>query len=494
MTILVALLFILPVIAAATHLALGNRYRFPLIRTIQIIFSMILLSLSVYLFSLDNNLTIIHVANWPAPYGITLVIDRLAKLMMVVFSIVITCINLFSLTDNTLERSYHVFYAGTWLLVLGIIGALTTYDIFNLYVWSEVMLASAFIILSISRHENSKNILHYAIFNITGTLLILLAIALFYSLTGHLNEAAIGKYLTTTHNSLAITAITLILLGLAIKGGIFPFYFWLPNNYSNTSTSSTLLLSSLITKVMMLVILKLILLWQPLHNHSLSVVFISLACCTMFFGVMGAANEFRLRHILSFHIISQLGYIFLAIFIPTTLAIIAMLYFLIHNIFVKTNLLMTAGIIEDQYQTNKLNKMGGILKACPLLAIIFFVSAMSLAGIPPLSGFWGKWLIFQSTFNNHLYIPLFFAILVSLFTLYSMIKIWRYVYCETTIKTAYQDSFKLTNLQLVALLPLSLMPLLMGLYPNTIFLTLDHIANQMGHSQIISHAILEGSR
>ena len=482
-----ALLFSLPVLATATQLALGKQHY---IKAMQIIYSILFLLLSIYLFWFDNKLTIIHLANWPAPYGIVLVIDQLTRLMLMIFAIVFTCINLFSLTDSTLENSQRIYYSGTWLLLLGVIGALTTYDIFNLYVWSEVILVSAFIVLSISQKNNSINIWRYAIFNITGTLLMLLAIALLYGLTGNLNAAAIAQYLTTTSNSLIMPIATLLFLGLAIKGGIFPFYFWLPTNYPNTNASSTLLISSFVTKVIMLVILRLFWLWQPLQSSFLSTVFIVLACCTMFFGVMGAANDFRLRHILSFHIISQIGYILLAIFIPTTQAIIAMLYFLIHNIFVKTNLLMTSGIIEERYQTNKLTEMGDILKACPFLAAIFFLSAMSLAGFPPLSGFWGKLLIFQSAFNSYLYIPLIMAILVSLLTLYSMIKVWRYVYCEPSPVENSIITFKLTKIQLLALLPLLLLPILMGLYPSFLFSSLQHIADQLSHPQTISNTIL----
>ena len=240
----------------------------------------------------------------------------------------------------------------------------------------------------------------------------------------------------------------------------------------------------------MLVILRLIWLWQPLQGSIITYVFIVLSCFTMFFGVMGATTEFRLRHILSFHIVSQIGYILLALFIPRVEGIIAMLFFLIHNILIKTNLLMTSSIIEERTQTNKLTEMGEMLKACPLLAFIFFISAMSLAGIPPLSGFWGKLLIFKSAYDYKIYIPLIFAILVSLFTLYSMIKIWRYVFCESANMENSTKIFKLTNIQIAALLPLSLLPILVGIYPNYLFSILQHIAHQLSDPQVILNAIL----
>lgn len=483
-----ALLFILPVIALATQLALAKQ---TYVKIMQIIYSSMFLFLSIYLFLFTNKLTIINLSSWPAPYGVVLVIDQLTRLMLMIFAIVITCVNVFSLTDDSLEAVRNTFYSGSWLLVLGVIGLIATYDIFNLYVWAEVVLVSAFILLSISHGNNSEDIWRYAILNIAGTLVMLLAIALIYGITGDLNYAAIAKYIAEENNNLIMPVVTILFLSLAVKGGIFPFYFWLPASYPNTSSSSTLLVSSLVTKVIMLVILRLIWLWQPLQGTSIPTIFMILACCTMFFGVMGAANEFRLRHILSFHIVSQLGYILLAVFIPTVQAIVAMLYFLIHNIFVKTNLLLTSSILETKYQTNKLAEMGEVLKACPLLAVIFLLSAMSLVGFPPFSGFWGKLLILKSAYESQLYVALTFAILVSLFTLYSMIKVWRYVYCEAGSKQ--YDTFKLTHIQLYALLPLLFLPILMGLCPNALLKVLQHIAEQLDDPQVMLNAMLGAS-
>ncbi len=487
---LLALLIGTFIVAAITQLTIDNRKKN---RVLQVLFSGIALSISLLLFMAKSPAAIvIHLASWPAPYGIILVIDQLSKLMMLIFSIIFTCISIYSVSDKTLNKLHHIFYAGSWLLMLGVIGALTTYDIFNLYVWSEVILVSAFIILSISPINNHRNVWHYAVFNIVGTLIMLLAIALLYGITGNLNNAAIAEFLALHHSNLATAAVSLLLLGLIIKGGIFPFYFWLPDNYPATNTSATLLVSCTVTKVIMLVILRLVWLWYPLqHNSALTTTFIILACCTMFFGVMGAANEFRLRHIFSFHIISQLGYIFLALFIPSIQAIVAALYFLIHNMFVKTNLIMTSGIIEQEYKTNDLQKIGHVLKSCPLLAVIFFIAAMSLAGLPPFSGFWGKLLIFKSAIVSHNYIPLTIAIVVALFTLYSMLKVWRFVYCEKSANSSDKlHKVSLSKPQTISLTAMLAIPALFGIIPAILLTYLYPIANQLSHTQTMIQTIL----
>lgn len=483
------LLFVLPLIAITVELLIAQK-NFRLVKIIRVILICSLLVLVIAIFLEKKATIIIYVGNWPAPYGVCLVFDSLNKLMLLVFSTVIACISIFSLQDSAIKHQYIRFHIGLWLIILGIIGALSTYDIFNLYVWFEVILVSVFILLNIYSADNTRKVYQYAVFNIIATLLMLLGIALVYGKTGNLNYAAIAKYMQDTRNTLLLPGLILFLLGLSIKGGLFPFYFWLPNSYPYTSHSSMLIISSLVTKVVMLVLLKLVWLWHPLQSILITNLFIFLSCCTMFFGVMGAANDIRVKNILSFHIISQLGYIILAIFIQTPLAIMAAIYFLIHNVFVKTNLLMTASIIEKQYKTNNLDMIGQITKQCPLLAGIFFISAMSLAGMPPLSGFWAKLFVFKAAFNQQHFVALFFAILVSLLTLYSMIKIWRYAYCEPANTQNNSHPFKLSIPQLSALLPLTLIPLLLGLFPDSLLPVLNNIANQLSHPQKIITSVL----
>ncbi len=482
------LLFSLPIIAIVLQMMLNNN-KLTLAKITNLAISFLFLILSVIIFIEKQGLIVIQIADWPAPYGISLVFDSLTKLLLLVFAIITSCVSIYSFQDHTLSKNVNSFYTGMWLMVIGIIGALATFDIFNLYVWSEVMLVSAFIFLTLNFSNNTKKIYQYAVFNILATLLMLLAIALIYGITGSLNYAAIAQYLNQNQHNLIWPSIVLFILSLSIKGGVFPFYFWLPNAYPNMNSSSILLLSSMVTKVIMVVILKLVWLWIPISYMPIKSFFIFLACCTMFFGVMGAATNFKIKDILSFHIVSQIGYILLATFIQTPLAIVAAIYFLIHNIFVKTSLLMTASIVKEQYHSDELVVLGQITKACPMLAGVFFISAMSLAGFPPFSGFWGKLLVFKVILTQRHFIALFFAILVSLFTLYSMIKIWRYAYCEK-VDGMSVIKFKLSFSQLSSLLPLVLISLLIGLYPQGLLSMLNQVANEMSQPQAMITAVL----
>ena len=420
----------------------------------------------------------ITVGNWPAPFAINVRFDHLSTLMLAVFAGVALCIDLFSLTDQQLDGHRSAYYAGFWLLLLGVAGAICTRDLFNLYVWLEVMLVSALILLGCSHKLASKAMMHYAIINIAGTLLMLLAVALLYGITGQLSYQGIGHYIAAHHQySMLLPVMALLLFALALKGGIFPLYFWLPVAYPQPSNTTTQLLGALMTKSVMVVLLYLTWQWSLLSFHYIGPILMVAAWLTMSCGVLGAANQFTVRRILSFHILSQLGYILLAIIIPSHFAIVAAVYFIIHNIAVKTALLMTGGIIEQTYQSDDLKQLGGLYQQHKWLAVAFFISAISLAGFPPLSGFWAKYLVIRAALSAHFYVSTAIAIAVSLFTLYSMMKIWRLLYCEAAqhMPPANPIQTRTKVLWVGAVLPLLCTTIVMGIWPDLLLNPLQHI-------------------
>jgi multicomponent Na+:H+ antiporter subunit D len=478
-TLLINSIFILPLIAVIIHLLMPQQARWRY--HIQFLFCSVWLLLIIALFYTSADTVVVQAANWPAPFGISLIFDTLSKIILCVFAIVTLCINCFSYTEQSIKPKQKFFYIGYWLIILAVSGALTTGDIFNLYVWFELILVSAFILLSCASRPMKNTILHYAVLNIIGTLLMLSAIALLYGITGSLSYAQIAIFLQENPGQLSVTILVLLLFAIGVKGGLFPLYFWLPKAYPRTSCSSTLLLSSLVTKVVMVVLLRLVLLWPPLQSDFAVTLLIMVACCTMFFGVMGAASQFRIRDILCFHIISQLGYVLLGIVISTSLAIVAAVYFLIHNIFIKTGLLISAGVIEQQLGSGDFKKIGQVMHYHKIFAIIFFILAMSLAGFPPLSGFWGKFLLLKAAVNAQYYLSAGVAMLVSLFTLYSMLKLWRYVFCQANTQVPIDSSQKIKlNFSIwISLLPLLILSLYISLWPDSVLHTLTQMSEQL---------------
>lgn len=480
-TLLLGLIFAWPILALIVHLLIPIESDIPRQHS-QTFFTLVWLIMAVGLMTVSYTIDVVHVGNWPAPFGIALVNDALSRTMLCVFAIVTFCINLFSYQDIGLARKRQGFYAGYWLLMIGLSGALFTADIFNLYVWFEVILVSAFILLACAPQPKTKAMIQYAIMNISGTLLMLLAVAMIYGAFGTLNYAQIAQVLRLSSNDWTLPILCFLLFAIGLKGAVFPLYFWLPKAYPKTSTSSTMLLSSLVTKVVMVVLLRLASLWPPLHDTFLSNTLVGVALATMFFGVMGAASQFRFKNILAFHVVSQLGYILLAILLPPPAAIIAAAYFIIHNVFVKTHLFMVAGQLEQHTGTDDFKKLGHLLQQHKFLSVCFFLSALSLAGFPPLSGFWAKLLLLEAALKAHFYGSVIIAIIVSLFTLYSMIKIWRYVFCEKPQVLANQPSKRPLAISPYSYLALSLLliiPIVMGLWPDGILGILKPLAHQL---------------
>lgn len=493
--VLVFSIFALFIIALATHMLIPKEKNI-IRRFFQTVLVLIWLVLAITLVCSSKNPEVIMMGNWHAPFGIALVTDQLSNVMILVFAIVTTCINFYSYQDIGIVSKHQAFYSGFWLLLLGVCGATLTSDIFNLYVWFEVILVSAFILLASSPKPKPIATFHYAIMNIIGTLLMLLAIALIYGAYGTLNYAGIAEKLSNIHSFEVLPVLCLFIFALGLKSAIFPLYFWLPKAYPKPSYSSTMLLSSLITKVVMVVLLRLAWLWLPIHQTFLTNSLLWVALATMVFGVLGAASQFRFKDILAFHIVSQLGYILLAIVLPLPMAIIAGVYFLIHNILVKTNLFMVAGILEQHIGTDDFKKLGGALKHHKYIAIVFFLAAMSLAGFPPLSGFWAKLLLIQAALSAKFYISTAVAIVVSLLTLYSMVKIWRYVFCEqpqikkNTNSKPIPFSWALT----FSVSPLFLIPIIMGLWPDGILILLKPISTQLAQPEHYIHLVLGVNR
>ncbi|WP_440615545.1 complex I subunit 5 family protein [Cysteiniphilum sp. 6C5] len=462
---------------AKAHTRFSNRLQLCLVFLWLVVSVLLLLQLKQSIF--------IRLGDWAPPFGITIVVDKLSSFMLAIFAVVAFCINFYSYSDkDILSAKRPIFYAGFWLLLLGISGALLTRDIFNLYVWFEVILVSSLILLSTTRHPKLHALFNYAMMNIVGTLLMLLSIALIYGLNGALSYDEISHYLTQD-TSRILPILCLFIFSLGVKGALFPLYFWLPRSYPKTSVSSTMLLSSLVTKVVMIILLRFVWLWPILQHKFFLNSLLCVALATMFFGVIGAASQFRFKDILAFHIISQIGYIVLAIVLPFPMAVIAAIYFIVHNILVKTILFMIAGIIQQHIGTDDFKKLGSMLKHHKWLAFVFFIAAMSLAGFPPLSGFWAKFILLKVAIIHGFYISAAIAIIVSLLTLYSMIKIWRYVFSQTP-KLPQSKPQKVIPFSLslnLAILPLFVIMLIIGLFPDSLLQLLTPIASQLTHIQ-----------
>ncbi|MCB1149173.1 MAG: hypothetical protein KDK48_03330, partial [Chlamydiia bacterium] len=313
-----------------------------------------------------------------------------------------------------------------FLLQAGVFLSLTTADFFNLFVAFGLMLNSSYALLALeSAPEKRLSAFLYVILNVLGGFLFLSTAALVYGATGNLNMAALKLFFAALGPSPWIVALGLASITIyGLKAGLFPFYFWLPDSYPILPPSLAALFGGVLTKVGIYVLVRMFVTILPPELKALHTLLLALAGLTMLLGVLGAVSKSSVSKILSYHILSQVGYMALGLGLFTVPALAATLYFTVHNIVVKSSLFLIGGEAARARGSDELSSMGFLWGTAPLLGVFFLLQAFSLAGIPPLSGFWGKYLLFSETLASEHYLLLLIAVLTSFLTLFSMIKIW----------------------------------------------------------------------
>ncbi|SFE58204.1 proton-conducting transporter transmembrane domain-containing protein [Thermophagus xiamenensis] len=369
----------------------------------------------------------LQMGDWPAPYGITLVSDRFSAFMVLIASLIFLATTAYSVRSVDWNRKSFGYYLFSFGVLMGVNGSFLAGDIFNLYVWFEVMLMASFILMSHGgERQQLEGSIKYLILNLISSFFFVAGIGLLYGKIGSLNMADIASKLMKyeTMPPEINPAFILIFVGFAIKGALVPFFFWLPASYHTPPPVVTALFSGLLTKVGIYSLIRFYSLFLYQHHEFWQPLILGVAVLSMVIGVITATSQFEFRKILSFHIISQVGYVVMGLGLYTIAGLAGAIYFLAHNMLSKTNAFLVAGYVYHQKGTLNLKILGGFYKKHPLWAIFFFISAFSLAGLPPLSGFVGKFLLIKAGIEaDHLGIALI-ALFVGFFTLFSMVKIW----------------------------------------------------------------------
>lgn len=365
---------------------------------------------------------------WPAPYGIALVADGLSAIMLFLAALLMLTTLIFGFATLGKWHERFFFYPMLMLLLFGVSGAFITGDLFNLYVWFEVLLLSSFGLLTLGGQRGQlEGGLKYVVLNLIGSSTFLAACGLVYGVAGTLNMAHLAERFATisTANPNFITVLAcLFLFAYGIKAGLVPLFFWLPTSYHTPPIAVTAIFGGLLTKVGVYSLYRVL---GVIYNNDLtrlSPLLLVLAGLTMVVGVIGAVAQMNIRRILSFHIISQIGYMIMGLGLASVFGLAAGILFMAHNIVVKTALFLVGGAAEHISGTGDLKQMGGLAKREPILATLWMLAILSLAGIPPLSGFFGKLALLQASITQGQYLIGGVAAAVSLFTFFSMLKIW----------------------------------------------------------------------
>lgn len=427
-------LLVLPIAVpfATAVLAFLFRANGPAGRWLSIGGSVLLLAASVglMLVVLQRGVIAAQMGGWPAPFGITLVADLLSAVMVVITAITGLAVAIYALADIDARREalgYHVLFH---VLLAGVSGAFLTGDLFNLYVWFEVMLIASFGLLVLGGdREQLDGGIKYVALNLVSTAMFLSGIGLLYGLTGTLNMADLHVAVREVENTGLLTVVAvLFMVAFGVKAAVFPLFFWLPASYHTPPVAISAVFAGLLTKVGVYALIRMftMVFTQDIgYTHGLLLV---IAVLTMLTGVLGAAAQNEFRKILSFHIVSQIGYMVLGLALYTPLALVGAVFYLVHHIIVKANLFLVSGIANRLTGSFSLTAIGGLYKSSPLLAVLFLVPAFSLAGFPPLSGFWAKFLLVKASLDIGAYLVAGIALLVGILTVFSMTKIWAEVF------------------------------------------------------------------
>lgn len=388
----------------------------------------------------DGRVLASQMGNWPAPFGITVAVDALAAIMLAICAVVCLAVFIYCISqlDDRFGGGY--FHPLFHLLLFGVQWSFITGDLFNLFVAFEIMLMASYAMFCVgTTPAQMRQAYKYILINLVGSTLFVTCAGLLYGQLGTLNMADITRIAMAGQlPGPAVPVVAMLLVVFGMKTAIFPVWYWLPDTYHTMPAAVGGLFAGLLTKVGAYVMIRV---FVMMFGHAGSVteivapIILVSAGITMFLGVLGAVSMHTVRQILSIHIISQVGYMIFGIGLAIAagvatesrvLAVAGAIFFIIHNMVVKCCLFLCGGLMATHAGSDDLDRIGGLLKRAPWLAALFLVAALSLAGLPPLSGFFGKWVLLREALQTGHYVITALAVATSLLTLLSMLKIWSY--------------------------------------------------------------------
>ncbi|MEU2006120.1 Na+/H+ antiporter subunit D [Rhodococcus sp. NPDC019627] len=429
-TTLAPLPVLVPMLAAAATLVLGRRPRAQRVITLTALIAVLVVSaLLLYLADRDGT-TAIQVGGWDSPIGITLVVDRLSAMMLVVSSIVLLAVMAYAvgqgIRDGSEDQPVSIFLPTYLALTAGISNAFLAGDLFNLYVGFEVLLAASFVLLTLGASaERVRAGVSYVMVSMVSSLIFLAGISFAYAATGTLNLADMATRLDGIPSGTRTAIFCVLLVAFGIKAAVFPLSTWLPDSYPTAPAPVTAVFAGLLTKVGVYAIIRAHTLLFP--EGELDNVLMVCGLLTMLVGIFGAIAQSDIKRLLSFTLVSHIGYMVFGIALSTQSGLSGAIYYVAHHILVQTTLFLVVGLIERQAGSSSLRRLGGLAAASPVLAIVFLVPALNLGGIPPFSGFIGKVALLQAGSADAgvlAWILVGGGTLTSLLTLYVVARVW----------------------------------------------------------------------
>jgi multicomponent Na+:H+ antiporter subunit D len=490
---LLVLPIIIPLLTAAILLLAPRRPK--LQRWISFVGSLGMAAAAVFLFIhvKDEGIMVLQAAGWPAPFGITLVVDLLASMLLVATGIVGVAVTGSSFAGVDPLREASGYHGLLQVLLMGVSGAFLTGDLFNLYVWFEVMLVASFVLMALHRtRAQIEGAFKYVTLNLIASSLFLTALGLLYGGTGTLNMADLAATLRQREmGAFELVVAMLLFTAFGVKAALFPLFFWLPASYHTPPAAVGAVFAGLLTKVGVYALIRVFtLLFQDAPSMLYNLLLVQ-AGLTMIVGLIGALAQRDFRRVLSFNLVGHLGYTTVGLALMTQAAMAASVLYIFHHIFVITNLYLISGIFLRLRRSTNFSALGSIFHDYPVVAVISMIPLFSLAGVPPLSGFVGKLALIRATLDAAAWWTSGIILAVGVLTIISMARLWD----EAFWKPASQpDKAEMSRVMLIPIAGLAAITLGLSLAAGPFFELSLRASDQLLNPQIYMNAVLKGAQ
>jgi len=437
-----------------------------------------------------GGIQVLQVGGWPAPFGITLVADVFSALLLVMVGIIGAVVTGTSFSGVDPRREATGYHALIHVLLMGVSGAFLTGDIFNLYVWFEVMLIASFVLMALHRTPvQLQAAFTYVALNLLASAVLLTAIGLLYGQAGTLNFADLARVWPERRTPGLDSALAMLFLtAFGIKAALFPLFFWLPASYHTPPAAIGALFAGLLTKVGVYALIRIATLLFRDGGTILYPLVVVLSATTMVVGLVAATGQRDFRRVLSFNLVGHIGFTTVGLGLFTPLALAGSILYVLHHMLVITGLFLVSGLFLRIRRTTDLAALGGLYRTQPAVAALAMIPLFSLAGVPPLSGFIAKLAIVTAAIEVGRYGLAFIALAVSLLTLLSMARCWEEAFWKPApggIQTAAIGRGLLAPILALAILTLGLT---VGAEP--VFEQCRRAAGQLLHPDEYIHAVL----
>lgn len=457
-----------------------------------------LLCIRLFIATQQEGFLILQAGGWQAPFGITFVSDSFSSIMVLLTAIVSLAVGIYSSASLNVSRIKYGYFFIFHFLIMGLLGAFLTGDIFNLYVWFEVVIISSFVLLTLGgKKMQMEAAIKYVTMNMLASIIFLTAIGILYGITGTLNMADLSLKIAKMPDSglVSVTAL-LFFVGFGIKSAVFPLYFWLPSSYHTPPSAIAAIFGGLLTKMGVYAMIRVFtLIFQP--DEFIRNVFIVIAIMTMITGALGTINKRSIRRLISYLIVCHIGYLIAGLGIYTELAMVGVIFYLIHDVIIKSNILMIMGVIYKIRETTDMRRLGGLGKDYPKFSFVVAIALFSLIGIPPLSGFWPKIQFFGESLKAEQYFLLGAFIIASFVTLFVIARMWTEVFWKESPKPLTEEIDHFANLDfwkkfalIAPIVTLAFVSLYIGFNAEGVYEIATKTANELMNPSVYIDAVL----